>query len=244
LFQDLDKLVKSGDASPEQTQLHRELYAKGYRSKEEELGKPLTDPAGITEEGRKQNRTPSQNIESITEIVNQKPGDQNYMDDDYLKKLYGYGRDVLKEFVKGGSRETLDQVNERMTNKDLQPLPEETTSPVPINPETNEPQTNSPLSQIELNQILNYQSIQDARKNASTMSNRAQSDFSLFKKTGSEITNATEVYRESVRQPPEIDITNIETPDETLSPINGGNMRSKLPDVINRYYPEFSSNYG
>jgi hypothetical protein len=121
LFLQLDDLVRSGNATPEIIARRDELVRAGFSRDPRRMQMDLTKPSA-----------PS-TISAIREQVQKKPGDKDYLNDEETKQIFGVNRKTLEDYVAGDAKGTLRESEERLSNPSLQPMFEETTSPVPVN---------------------------------------------------------------------------------------------------------------
>jgi hypothetical protein len=222
LFLDLDDLVTSGNASPEQIALHTELASKGFRKDPRTIQMDLTKPSA-----------PS-TISAIREELQRKPGDKDYKDDDEIKSIFGVSRATLSEFVSGNPlKDTLKDAEDRLNDPALRPLPEETTSPGIINNQ------NSTQFFKEQDQKLNKQNAIDrARILGNRTSLTPKPESVPQNNTGQSIVDQTsnlDMLAEEAGSYTNIQSMNLPT-QETASN-DGGTVRARIASVINPDYP-------
>ena len=229
LFLELDKLVASGDASPEQIELHAELTSKGFRKDPRALQMDLTKPSDFTA------------VAAMREELQRKPGDKDYKNDEEIKKIFGVDRATLQLYVESGAKGSLRDAEQRLKNKEGAPLEPslfgKSESSGILRNSTGQSVPGQTLEQIDGSQntqraIENAQSIWTNRNFSPLQQNsqnaRGQSvglKSSIFVNTAKEAGSS-------------IDITTMDlTKQRTLS--NSGGVHSSLPSVINPDRPYF-----
>jgi hypothetical protein len=226
LFVDLEKSVIAGVASDDQIRQYAEMRSKGFTTEEPEIIKDASQKLSFSDIG------------SIREEVSKKPGDKAYRTDDEIKRIYKVERETLVEFINAGARGTLRDTEERLKKiqgASLTPLPEETLSPVQIDPKTGEAITGPTLEQID-----ERVGLQKSQEYAASISARAQSNSAgLFNtpKAPPPITDKTTQLRESAAAYPEVDVHGIPLPTENAQNQSSGGVKAPFPQIMNPEYP-------
>ena len=233
LFLNLDDLVKSGNASPEQIELHAELASKGFRKDPRALQMDLTKPSDFTA------------ISSMKEELQRKPGDKDYKNDEEIKEIFGVDRATLQLYIEGGARGSLRDAEQRLKNIEgasLEPLSGESeSSGIPRN------SAGQAVPGQTLEQIDQTHNKQSAIANAQAHTSRIfapELQQNSQDARGQSVGVKSSIFINSAKDAgSNFDITSIDLPKQsTLSP-NSGGVHSSIPSVMNTDRPYFITGF-
>ena len=228
LFLELDKLVASGNASPEQIELHAELASKGFRKDPRALQMDLTKPSDFTA------------VAAMREELQRKPGDKDYKNDEEIKKIFGVDRATLQLYVESGARGSLRDAEQRLKNIEgapLEPLSGESESSGILRNSTGQSVPGQTLEQID-----ESQNTQRAIEHAKSLADRnfTPSQQNSQNARGQSVGLKSSIFVNTAKEAgSKIDITTMDLPKQSTLSTDSGGVRSSLPSVINPDRPYF-----
>jgi len=239
LFQQLHERVMTGDATEYEEKTYSDLRAKGYKTEQEEARESFKP----TEAAKRQFR----------EVLNQKPGTPEYQSDAELVKMFDADRSTISEWYRAGGTESLDEVEDRLTNPSLQadPLGEQISPSVQVNEQGQayDRGIDGPLiskapqfadSARGLITTASVPSMKTSLLDSLTPNVSSMKTSLLDSISKPNVASATNLLTNAKKTDSGVDVTNIENGTQTgSSPANEYEEFQSLPSVTNEYYPAY-----